>query len=150
AISVQQVPLDLKSEFESLLEDESYLTLEHILYKLWIYFPSERSGYLDRTKDIIGFPDKNIRILWLTLALLTKDYEPQKSREYYEELSGYTSAEYPYEVRQNTFRFLQDAIGFSDGNLLDLIQAGQHRTWQFRNYAGTVLDELLKQEGYRT
>lgn len=149
AIAVQQVPLDLKSEFESLLSDESYLTLEYILYKLWIYFPSERMGYLNRTKGITGFPDKNIRVLWLTLALLTKDYEPQKSGEYYEELSGYTGSEYPFGVRQNAFGFLKDVIGFSDRNLLDLIQAGQHRTWQFRNYVGALLDQLLEQEAYR-
>lgn len=148
AVSVGQVPLDLKAGFESLLEDESYSTLEHVLYKLWIYFPSDRIGYLNRTKDVIGFPDKNVRILWLTLALLTKDYEPQKSGDYYNELSGYTRAEYPFEVRQNTFRFLYEAIGFSDRNLLDLIQASQHRSWQFRKFAGTLLDQLLEQEGY--
>lgn len=149
AIAVGQVPMELKTEFESLLGDESYLTLEHILYKLWIYFPSERIGYTNRTKNSMGFPDKNIRLLWLTLALLTKDYEPQNTGEYYKELSGYTSAEYPFEVRQNAFRYLQEVIGYSDRNLLDLIQAGLHRTWQFRKYASTLLDELLEREGYR-
>src|SRR5690606_20217876 len=146
---MDRVSLGLKEGFESLLDDESYLTLEHVLYKLWIYFPSERIEYLNRTKNITGFPDKNIRILWLTLALLTKDFEPQKSGEYYKELSGYTSADYPFEVRQNTFRFLKDAIGFSDGNLLDLIQASQHRSWQFRKFAGIMLDQLLDEEDYR-
>ncbi|HUH46802.1 MAG TPA: hypothetical protein VLZ54_06595, partial [Arenibacter sp.] len=149
AISAGQIPLGLKEGFESLLDDESYLTLEQALYKLWIYFPSDRIGYLNRTENITGFPDKNIRVLWLALALLTKDFEPQKSGEYYKELGGYTGAEYPFEVRMNTFRFLKDAIGFSDRNLLDLIQASQHRSWQFRKFAGTLLDQLLEEGEYR-
>ena len=149
AVSAGRVPMGLRKEFESLLNDESYVTIEHILYKLWIHFPTERIGYLDRTKNITGFPDRNIRILWLTLALLTKEYDPHKSGEYYKELSGYTSAEYPFEVRQNAFRFLYDTIGFSDRNLLDLIQAAQHRTWQFKKFAGTMLDQLLEQEGHK-
>lgn len=149
ATSSVEIPLGLKTEFESILQDESYLSIEHILYKLWIYFPEDRIGYLNSTKNIIGFPDKNIRILWLALALLTQDYEPQYSLAYYKELSGYTDPSYPFEVRQNAFGMLQEAIGFSDKNLLDLIQAAQHHSWQFKRYSRRLIDQLLQQDGIK-
>ncbi|MBC8768458.1 M1 family metallopeptidase [Arenibacter sp. BSSL-BM3] len=149
AISVGQIPLGLKSEFESLLEDESYVTKEAMLYKLWINYPSDRANYLDKTKNVIGFSNRNIRLLWLTLALLTKDYEPNNTNDYYVELSGYTSPMYTYEVRQVAFQFLEELIGFSDENLLDLINGTQHHTWQFRKYSRTLLDQLLEKKEYR-
>lgn len=149
ATSIVQLPLDLKSEYESLLDDGSYITKEEMLYKLWINYPNEREKYLNRTKGIIGFSNKNIRILWLTLALLTKDYESNSTNEYYSELSGYTSPIYSNEVRQGAFQFLAQLIGFSDNNLLDLVDATQHHSWQFRKYARSLLDELLEKKEYR-
>ncbi|WAC02177.1 hypothetical protein N7U66_20810 [Lacinutrix neustonica] len=48
------------------------------MYNLWSHFPEERKKYLDQTKDIIGFNDKNVRTLWLVLALNTEDFNPDK------------------------------------------------------------------------
>lgn len=149
ATTSEQIPLGLKSHFESLLEDKSYLTLEHVLYKLWIYFPKDRSQYLNRTRNIAGFPDKNVRILWLTLALLTKDYEPHNKALYYEELSAYTDASFPFEVRQNAFGMLHEVIGLSNKNLLDLIQAAQHHSWQFKQFSRRLIDQLWKEADSR-
>ncbi|MEG3659111.1 M1 family metallopeptidase [Arenibacter palladensis] len=149
ALAVGQIPLDLKSEFESLLEDASYIIKEAMLYKLWINYPGDRVNYLNKTKDIIGFSNKNIRLLWLSLALLTKDYEPNNTNEYYLELSEYTSPIYPTEVRQGAFQFLEQLIGLSDNNLLDLVNASQHHSWQFRKYARSLLDQLLEKKEYR-
>tara|TARA_R110002049_G_C9169428_1_gene561758 strand:+ start:840 stop:2897 length:2058 start_codon:yes stop_codon:yes gene_type:complete len=149
ALTAVKIPLGLKPGFESLLEDESYITKETMLYKLWINYPADRVNYLDRTKNIEGFSNKNIRLLWLTLALLTKDYEPNSTNDYYLELSGYTSPVYTYEIRQVAFQFLEELIGFSDKNLLDLINATQHHTWQFRKYSRTLLDQLLEKKEYR-
>ncbi|MCK0189051.1 M1 family metallopeptidase [Arenibacter sp. F20364] len=149
AVSAGQLPLDLKSEYESLLGDDSYITIEEMLYKLWINYPNERVKYLNKTKGIIGFSNKNIRLLWLSLALLTKDFEPNNTNDYYVELSGYTSPVYSYEVRQLAFQFLEQLIGFSDKNLLDLVDATQHHSWQFRKYTRTLLDQLLEKKEYR-
>jgi aminopeptidase N len=149
AISVGQIPHDLQAEYESLLDDESYITMEAMLYKLWINFPNDRVRYLNKTKDVIGFSNKNIRLLWLSLALLTRDYEPADTSDYYAELSGYTSPVFSNEVRQLAFQFLEQLIGFSDRNLLDLINATQHHSWQFRRYARTLLDQLLEKKDYK-
>ncbi len=74
ALAYDKVPLTLKSDYESLLNDQSYVTLEHALYRLWISFPQDRFRYLEKTKGIIGLPNKNVRLLWLLFAVLTKDY----------------------------------------------------------------------------
>lgn len=68
------IPDGFKEENESLLLDASYITKELALSSLWSKFPNDRAKYLKATEGVIGFNDKNIRCLWLTLALLTPEY----------------------------------------------------------------------------
>ncbi len=72
ALSLQTIPKELQTEYESLLNDDSYVTLETSLYQLWMQFPEKRTAYLNQTKGIEGFQNKNIRQLWLALALITE------------------------------------------------------------------------------
>jgi aminopeptidase N len=141
--------LNLKPEFSSLLQDKSYVTIESALYQLWINYPRDRADYLNKTKGMIGLPNKNVRLLWLTLAILTNGYEAQNTKHYFDELSGYTSPSYSIDVRQGAFQYLKEAFGFTDQNLLDLMQATTHYSWQFRQFARDLLDTLLKDTIYR-
>jgi len=149
ASSMEQIPKQLKSEFESLLNDESYVTKEAALLKLWMNFPQEVATYLDKTKDIEGFTNKNVRMLWLTLNLVTPTYQPEKQQETYAELSGYTAAHYPIEVRENAFGYLYQINSFTTQNLLDLMQGTQHPTFRFRDYSRQLVTELIKNKEYR-
>lgn len=144
------VPLELVPEYESLLQDKSYITIESALYKLWIYLPQDRSKYLMMTKDLVGFSNKNIRQLWLLLAILTKDFEDENAKaRYKEELLAYTSPYYNTEVRQIAFSLIGEVLSYSDQNLKDLVNAAVHPAWQFRSYARRVLDGLVKNEVQR-
>ncbi|WP_297794957.1 M1 family metallopeptidase [uncultured Eudoraea sp.] len=146
-ITTDRIPVILKEAFESLLEDKSYITVENALYRLWISFPDDRIGYLDKTKGIVGLPNKNVRLVWLLLAVLTKDYLNDEQKESYtEELFGYTSPEYSFEVRQNAFSLLSEVFPLTDQNIADLLNAAVHHSWQFRNYARKLLETLLKDE----
>lgn len=138
-----------KEDFESLLADKSYVTIESALFQLWKAYPKERTRYLDSTDDVIGLPNKNVRLLWLTLALLTEDYQPNRSNQFLAELRGYTDTKYSFEIQQGTFYFLKEAFGFSDQNLKDLIQATNHHSWQFRKFARSLLEGLLEDETYK-
>ncbi|TDN86422.1 aminopeptidase N [Salegentibacter sp. 24] len=149
ASSMEQIPPELKNEFESLLNDKSYLTKELALLKLWMNFPQQVTQYLDQTKGVVGFTNKNVRMLWLTLNLVTPNYQPQKKQQTYNELSGYTAKYYPIEVRENAFGYLYQINSFSTQNLLDLMQGTQHPASRFRNYSRELLAELLKREEYR-
>ena len=147
AIYLERIPPDLKSEFETLLEDPSYVTMENALFKLWIYFPDDRLQYLDVTHDIDGLPNKNVRILWLFLATLTNNFNSAEARlAYREELFGYTSPAYPFEVRQMAFTLITEVFDLPEQNLKDLINASVHHTWQFREFARNLLSEIMKDE----
>lgn len=143
-------PVLLKKDYESLLEDGSYVTVENALYRLWVNFPGDRVAYLNRTKGIIGLPNKNVRQLWLLLAILTKDYQDDSTKkEYMSELMGYTSPYYSHEVRQLAFELIHEVFEFSDQNLKDLINASVHHSWQFKKYARTLLDALMQDDRQR-
>jgi len=97
---------ELKSRYESLLDDKSYLTKEIALLKLWTHFPENRTSYLEQTKDVVGLPNKNVRLLWLTLALVTPAYKNGAKATYLNELMNYTTSTYHWEVRQTAFQYL--------------------------------------------
>ncbi len=138
-----------KPEFESLLNDDSYVTIENALFQLWAAYPEQRVQYLDKTKNIVGLPNKNVRQLWLTLAVLTNGYDGPSTKIYFDELCGYTDPRYSFEVRQIAFQFLKEAFGFTDVTLLNLLVATSHYSWQFRDFARRLLDELLQDEVYK-
>jgi len=149
AFAYEKVPLELKKAYESLLNDKSYVTLENALYRLWISFPQDRAGYLEKTKGIIGLPHKNVRLLWLLLATLTNNYDNDLKERYLSELYGYTSPQYAMEIRRGAFGLIGEVFKYSDQNIKDLINATVHHSWQFRNYARDLLESLLKDDDQR-
>ncbi|GAA4277323.1 M1 family metallopeptidase [Aquimarina mytili] len=149
ANTLSTIPLDLKKQYESLLKDESYATIEPALYHLWSNFPEHRKEYLDATQEIIGFSDKNVRVLWLVLVLSTKDYQTDQHQKYFNELSGYTSPKHHFSARENAFAYLESLQAFSDQSLKDLIDGATHHNWRFRNSCRKILDKLLKDEKYK-
>lgn len=149
SMSLDPVPKELKGDFESLLNDESYLTIENALLKLWLQFPEEAGKYLEKTKSLEGFSNKNIRMLWLTLKLVSPEGTSAENEKFYNELSSYTRKYYPFEVRENAFGYLYQIDALSDKNLLDLIDGTQHHTYSFRNFSRKLLDKLLEEEKFR-
>ncbi len=149
ANTVSTIPQELKVQYESLLQDASYATIEPALYHLWANFPKSRKEYLDTTKEIIGFNDKNVRILWLVLSLSTKDYRTQEHQQFYNELSGYTSSNYHFSTRENAFTYLESLGAFNDQSLKDLVEGSVHHNWRFRNSCRKILDKLLIDEKYK-
>lgn len=149
ALTVQDAKDYPREKFETFLNDDSYVTLENALFKLWMAYPEERNTYLEKTKGIIGLPNKNVRLMWLTLAILTEGYEGRNTKLYFDELSGYTAPEYSFEVRQGAFQYLNEAFGFKDSNLLDLAQATTHHSWQFKKFSRNLMMELLKDQVYK-
>ena len=146
-LTIEKVPEELRNEVESLLKEESYVTVESALYKLWGAFPEKRGDYLDTTNQIMGFPNKNIRLLWLTLALVTPEYRPDSKPTYFEELNGYTGSQYHFETRLLAFEYLKNIGGFNDEALKNLVDACNHHVWHFKKSARDLLNELLREEG---
>jgi aminopeptidase N len=146
AMSLEKIPSQLKTQYESLLDDASYVTQEAALYYLWLNFPENRTGYLDKMDGVIGFQDKNIRQLWLTLAIVTDGFQNENKQTFFDELSSYASPQFSFEIRQNAFQFLTGLDGFTNQNLKYLIDACLHPNWRFAGSSRQILDELLKKE----
>lgn len=147
---MDSIPDSLKTKYETLLTDKSYVTMENALFTLWTSYPEEKAKYLEQTKDVIGLPNKNVRLLWLTLAIVTNDYNARKTQDYFLELSGYTSERYGWEIRMGAFQYLHQAVGLNDESLKNLIKATTHHSWQFKKFARNLVDELLNDADYKT
>ncbi|MUP46344.1 M1 family peptidase [Gramella sp. BOM4] len=149
AISMREIPQKLKRNYETLLNDESYLTQEAALFTLWNQFPEDRSKYLEQTKGRIGFFEKNIRMLWLTLSLVTPDFEPDLTPQYYNELAGYTQPWNPFQIRENAFGYQYQIAALNENSLQSLVLGTQHHTYSFRNYCRQLVKKLLSEESFR-
>ncbi len=149
ALSMENIPSSLKSQFISLLKDDSYLTKENAFLKLWLQYPQEAQKWLDATKGIEGFSNKNVRMLWLVVNLVNPQIDPNKTQEYFSELSGYTASHYPFEIRENAFGYLYQLNAFTDKNLVDLLEAAQHHTFRFRDFSRKLLAKLLENPEYQ-
>ncbi|RRQ48683.1 M1 family peptidase [Maribacter algicola] len=149
AMSIPNATPELRMYFESFLQDKSYVTKEYTLFKLWEAFPENRVGYLNKLEDVVGLPNKNVRLLWLTLALVTPDYKTVEKANYLEELISYTHEIYNPEIRQSAFQYLYQINAVNREVLRQLILATDHHSWQFRMFVRNLLDEMLTNENLK-
>ena len=145
AQNMLKIPLEFKNEYESLLKDKSYKTIKIALLNLWVNFPENRKLYLDQTATIVGFNDKNVRTLWLALALNTKGFKKVAYQGFYDELVGYTYPAYHFEVRRNAFQYLNELQLVDSTVLQNLQQATKHHNWRFRSYCKKLFNRISKQ-----
>jgi len=147
---LSKIPIDFYTEYATLLDDPSYITKEIVLSRLWSQYPEKQIELLEKSKDYIGLNDKNLRIQWLTLALLTKEYQTENKVKLYEELLGYTATNFESSIRQNAIVNLL-YLDPNDTNVLQaLVKATIHHKWQFTKYARDKIRSLLKKEKYKT
>lgn len=150
AESLEEIPQALKIDYESLLNDESYQTQEYAFFNLWLNFPEDRHRYLEQMKDLSGFKDKNIRQLWLTLNLVTPDYQADKTEQHIKELVNYTSAKNSFQIREHAFGYLYQINALPDEALVNLLDGCFHHTWRFKDFCRKLLKTLIKEEYYKT
>ncbi len=139
---VTKIPVGLKPEYESLLTDKSYVTIENALYNLWVNFPLERSKYLAKTKEIIGLSDKNVRMLWLVLNLNTPEFQSDKKQEVYDELVSYTDEKYNADLRMNAFQYLDLMKSCNAKCKSNLETAKAHHNWRLVKFAKQLTEQL--------
>ncbi|WP_299130738.1 M1 family metallopeptidase [uncultured Winogradskyella sp.] len=139
---VKQIPLQFKTNYETLLDDKSYITIENALYNLWSNFPDERAKYLSKTRNVDGFSDKNVRLLWIVLSLNTPFYQADNKQSLYEELVNYTEARYNADLRMNAFRYLDLINACEERCLLNLENAKTHHNWRLVKFAKDMSKKL--------
>ncbi|WP_281638357.1 M1 family metallopeptidase [Flavobacterium marginilacus] len=143
ASTLQKIPEEFRTDYETLLDDKSYQTQELALYNLWNNFPSKRVEYLSKTKDWIGFNDYNLRILWLSLAVSTPEYDANKET-CIQELVNYSSTKYEATTRQNALEYLLNFKIINEEILKNLVNATTHHMWQFSKFGRDNIRLLLK------
>lgn len=149
AKTIKKFPEEFKPEFETFLDDDSYVTKEIALNVLWSQFPKDQNKYLDKSKTWVGMNDKNLRILWLTMALMAKDYEVENKINFYDELLNYTTPKFESTVRQNAITNLL-FVKPTDTNVLKaLINPLTSHKWQFSKFARDKIRELIKKEKFK-
>jgi aminopeptidase N len=151
ATSVDQISDPLLYQFESFLNDDSYITREQAFLKLWLWYRTKndlkkQKELLNTMDDQFGFSDGNIRTLWLTLSLATQAYKSDEAGARYDELVSYTGAEYPFQLRENAFQYLLQIQSFDRTSLKNLVEACTHHTWRFRANSRKLLTKLIKEE----
>jgi len=149
ALSLESIPEELKEEYESLLNDASYVTQEAALYTLWSQFPENGSIYLNKMRDVIGFQNKNIRQLWLVLALVDPTYRIADKEEFKNELRSYTAPTNSFEIRETAFGYINELQLWDKSVLSNLVHASLHPSWRFKKSARKLLDSVLKNESYK-
>ncbi len=139
---VTKIPENLKSDYESLLDDKSYTTIENALYNLWVNFPLERSKYLSKTRKTIGFTDKNVRMLWIVLNLNTPYYDADNKQVLFDELKEYTSEKYNTDVRIKAFNYLDLMKSCTEECQSNLEKAKSHHNWRMVKFAKQLSEKL--------
>jgi hypothetical protein len=120
---------------EGLLFDSSYLNVEYALETLCVSFPACIDYYLDLTQDMEGWRGKNIRMMWLAVAL------SHGKAGNLTELIDYCRPKYEFETRMNAFNLL-GKLKYSDAETLRYAEvASKH----WNNKLSAVAKEYLKQ-----
>ncbi|MDZ4147190.1 MAG: M1 family metallopeptidase [Flavobacteriaceae bacterium] len=149
AENLDSIPPVLLKNYENLLSEPNFETVETALYRLWKIAAEKRADYLDKTEKTFGFNDLNIKILWLSLAIITPDYRTDEKGIFYEELVNYTNENQPYQIREKAFQYLNDLQLVNRQMLDNLVHASVHPVWQFSKSSKAVLKELLKESTYK-
>ena len=149
AKTMKEVPEDFQWEYETLLSDNSYITREIAMNVYWSEFPEKQNWLLEKSRNWVGFNDKNLRMLWLTLALITKDFEIENKAVYYDELLQYASPKYESTLRQNALTKLLYLDQNDQNPLKYLVNGLVSHKWQFSKYARDNIRALLKSDKHR-
>ena len=64
-------------------------------------------------------------------------------------MGSYTSPTYSPEIRQKALLYLHQTLGLTDEHLKNLINASMHHSWQFKKFARSLIDDVLKDEDYK-
>src|SRR5690554_1184125 len=146
---IAEIPEQCIPSYKKFLLDESYITREIVMKNWWIRLENDRKELLDKTKNYIGFNDRNLRITWLMLALATEDYSSEQKANWYTELKTYSTSRYNGNTRQNAIQAMW-FLNEHDSNVLpQLSNALIHHDNRFKSFGKTTIQKLIERKEYR-
>jgi aminopeptidase N len=148
AETMNEIPVEFKSQYETFLDDDSYKTKEVALMILCNNFPNQANEYLEKLKNLQGNNDKSLRVTWLKLAL-NSDKNVEYKNLYFNELINYTSSNNESSIRENALEVLLELYPENEQVIQALFQATTHHKWQFTKFAREKIRIMLKQTDFR-
>lgn len=148
ASSMYSIPESFRLEYETLLLDKSYATQEIALFNLWKQFPEHQKRYLDLAKNWVGFQNKNLKLLYLSLSYLTSD-DPKEKFNTYKELLSYTGTNYDSNLQQDALDKLLDLKIYNEDVFRSLAYGTANHRWQFVKFSRDNIRILLKEQKHR-
>ncbi len=144
-----EIPVEFKASYETLLDDASYDTKEIALIRLFNSFPDSQLDYLQKAKDWKGNNDLGLRTTMLFLSQKAIGLDPNLSLKYKNELFDYTNSKYESSIRQNALQAAVQLTPIDDQVLLNLVQATTHFKWQFSKFAKEYIRQLMTLDSYK-
>ncbi|WP_159780549.1 M1 family metallopeptidase [Flavobacterium sp. 9AF] len=145
---LSRIPLSFKNDFETLLNDPSYITKEIALFRLWTNFEADRDRLVAMSKDWMGL-NYNLKLAHLTLAIVGSNDHAVAREKAIQELETYTQLPYEASVREPALETLIKLGKISDVVLEQLIDASLHHKWQFVKFAKDNIRVLISNEEIR-
>lgn len=150
AKSLDKIPTVFYEDYLTLLDDQSYITQEIAVNMLWSQFAEKRVDLLEKTKGRIGFNDRNLEVQWLTLALITPDFEEANKTSFYDRLVILSKSPFESPVRINAITNLL-YLNKNDTNVLKLlVEPLLHHKWQFQKFARDKIRAFSKEGKFKT
>ncbi|MBF02195.1 MAG: aminopeptidase [Flavobacterium sp.] len=145
---LSRIPLSFKNDFETLLNDASYITKEIALFRLWTNFEDDRDRLVAMSKDWTGL-NYNLKLAHLTLAIVGSNDDAAAREKAVQELETYTQLPYEASVREPALETLIKLGKISDVVLEQLIDASLHHKWQFVKFAKDNIRVLISNDEFR-
>jgi aminopeptidase N len=143
AETIGLIPNEFETEFSSLLEDNSYVTREIALIKLWRSFPKKQLDYIKLSENWEGL-NKNLKLAHLTLKLATPAVSSAEKKQAIDQLIQFTKSPNEAQLRQEALVILLNFKIYTDEVLISLLEASLHHKWQLVSFAKTQIRTLLK------
>jgi len=144
-----EIPKNYRKTYETLLEDNSYITREIALSNLWINFKSERERYIELSKDWIGSETRNLEILHHTLSMVTTKSEEQQFFSYLR-LLNLSGTNYNARTRQRALESLLISLDLKTPDVFKSLAYGtSHFGWGFSLFCKKQIEKLIENEDYR-
>lgn len=148
AATLYEIPEVFRASYESLLEDNSYITKEIALFNLWNSFPAHRERYVKLSENWIGFEGNNLEILHHTLSFITTQSQEQQIKNYIT-LLNLSGTNYDAITRQNALEKLMRLGINSDEIFKSLAYGTSHHSWRFAQYCREQIQKLLENTAYK-
>ncbi len=133
------IPENLKTDYETLLYDSSYINLGLALENLCNSFPENCTSYLEKTVQETGWRGLNIKIKWLEIAIY------HGFEEHLPELINYSGPSFEFETRINVFEAFKRLNLLNPEIVQNMLEGMLHWNYKIRNAAQSNLREMVKQ-----